>query len=121
MPNSAIRYPSPTGDAPSFPAHAPAVSLHVPQMVETATSRQERGHPHHRVVGGPNGSTPPASAPVDRQRLLERASEIEQLAREAAERGELATAARKILESLDCERRAGGLGPQVLQLIKPRN
>jgi hypothetical protein len=25
-----------------------------------------------------------------------------------------------ILEALDCERRAGGLGPQVLQLIKPR-
>jgi hypothetical protein len=25
-----------------------------------------------------------------------------------------------ILETLDCERRAGGLGPQVLQLIKPR-
>jgi hypothetical protein len=25
-----------------------------------------------------------------------------------------------ILQSLDCERRAGGLGPQVLQLIKPR-
>jgi hypothetical protein len=32
----------------------------------------------------------------------------------------LATAARSILEALDCERRAGGLGPQVLQLIKPR-
>jgi hypothetical protein len=25
-----------------------------------------------------------------------------------------------ILQALDCERRAGGLGPQVLQLIKPR-
>jgi hypothetical protein len=25
-----------------------------------------------------------------------------------------------ILRALDCERRAGSLGPQVLQLIKPR-
>ncbi len=29
-------------------------------------------------------------------------------------------AGRLILQALDCERRAGGLGPQVLQLIKPR-
>jgi hypothetical protein len=62
-----------------------------------------------------------SSAPVDRQRLLEKASTFDRIARAAAERGELATAARNILESLDCERRAGGLGPQVLQLIKPRS
>jgi hypothetical protein len=29
-------------------------------------------------------------------------------------------AARNILLALDCERRAGAVGPQVLQLIKPR-
>jgi hypothetical protein len=38
----------------------------------------------------------------------------------SADAGDLTTAARLILQSLDCERRAGGLGPQVLQLIKPR-
>jgi hypothetical protein len=41
-------------------------------------------------------------------------------ARRSAEAGDLAAAAQAILQSLDCERRAGGLGPQVLQLIKPR-
>ncbi len=39
----------------------------------------------------------------------------------AAASGEIETAARLILQSLDCERRAGSVGPQVLQLIKPRN
>ncbi|MFN7901196.1 MAG: hypothetical protein ACK5N0_16325 [Synechococcaceae cyanobacterium] len=42
------------------------------------------------------------------------------MARQAAERGDLQQAGRLILETLDCERRAGSLGPQVLQLIKPR-
>jgi hypothetical protein len=56
----------------------------------------------------------------DRGDLLQRAGEFDRQAREAAMTGDLATAARLILQSLDCERRAGGLGPQVLQLIKPR-
>ena len=57
---------------------------------------------------------------VARRTFLSRASELDQLARQAAERGDLQEAGRLILETLDCERRAGGLGPQVLQLIKPR-
>ncbi|MFN9645020.1 MAG: hypothetical protein ACK6BG_07860 [Cyanobacteriota bacterium] len=51
---------------------------------------------------------------------MKRAGAFDQQAREAAEAGDLATSARLILQSLECERRAGGLGPQVLQLIKPR-
>jgi hypothetical protein len=56
----------------------------------------------------------------DRGDLLHRAADFDRQARQSAEMGDLATAARLILQSLDCERRAGGLGPQVLQLIKPR-
>ncbi len=37
-----------------------------------------------------------------------------------AEAGDLQVAAAFILKALDQERRAGGVGPQVLQLIKPR-
>lgn len=62
-------------------------------------------------------------APIDggeRGGFLHRAADFDRQARECAETGDLATAARLILQSLDCERRAGGLGPQVLQLIKPR-
>lgn len=55
-----------------------------------------------------------------RKLLLSRASDLHSHARDAAERGDVADAARSILAALDCERRAGGLGPQVLQLIKPR-
>jgi hypothetical protein len=59
-------------------------------------------------------------APSERTHLLLRARDFDQQAQESAESGDLSTAARCILQSLDCERRAGGLGPQVLQLIKPR-
>ncbi|MEB3322930.1 MAG: hypothetical protein VKI81_08915 [Synechococcaceae cyanobacterium] len=55
-----------------------------------------------------------------RRQLLDEAARCHQRAREAAEAGDLTRAAQAILEGLDCERRAGGLGPQVLQLIKPR-
>lgn len=41
-------------------------------------------------------------------------------ARQAAARGEIEESARRILLALDCERRAGSIGPQVLQVIKPR-
>ena len=37
-----------------------------------------------------------------------------------AEAGDLTAAANLILKALDQERRAGGVGPQVLQLIKIR-
>ena len=43
------------------------------------------------------------------------------VARSAAERGDIDAAARAILAMLDCERRLVGTGPQVLQVIKPRN
>lgn len=65
------------------------------------------------------GST--ARDPESRRRFLDQAHDLDQQARTAAERGDLASSARAILEALDCERRAGGVGPQVLQLIKPRN
>lgn len=55
-----------------------------------------------------------------RRRLLEKAAELERSARRSAEEGDLTNSARSILRALDCERRAGTLGPQVLQLIKPR-
>ncbi len=38
-----------------------------------------------------------------------------------AEEGDLQSAGTLILKALDQERRAGVVGPQVLQLIKPRN
>jgi hypothetical protein len=68
-------------------------------------------------------STRPLSPPIEsseRSHLLLRAEELNRQARESAEDGDVITAARLILQALDCERRAGGLGPQVLQLIKPR-
>lgn len=57
---------------------------------------------------------------ADRHHLLHRAEDCERQARQHADSGDLTTAARLILQGLDWERRAGGLGPQVLQLIKPR-
>ena len=65
---------------------------------------------------------PRAQSPsrASREDWLEKATRLDEQAREAAERGDLTASARAILESLDCERRSGGLGPQVLQLIKPR-
>jgi hypothetical protein len=61
-----------------------------------------------------------AASGEDREKLLRQAAQHHQEGRLAAEAGDLSTAARSILQGLDCERRAGGLGPQVLQLIKPR-
>jgi hypothetical protein len=56
-----------------------------------------------------------------RSDLQRQAAALEAAAEAAAEAGDLETSARLILQSLDCERRAGGVGPQVLQLIKPRS
>ncbi|MFN9870718.1 MAG: hypothetical protein ACK55E_04675 [Cyanobacteriota bacterium] len=69
-----------------------------------------------RSLAGPAGS----SDPERRQQLLDQAAALDSRAKAAAERGDTDEAARLILESLEFERRAGGLGPQVLQLIKPR-
>jgi hypothetical protein len=67
-------------------------------------------------------SMPAASAvAVDRRADLRcQAAAHEAKAEEAAARGDMAESARLILMALDCERRAGSVGPQVLQLIKPR-
>jgi hypothetical protein len=79
-------------------------------ITSAAVSINGPAHPHGRQ--STNGD--------QRQQLLSRASDLHSHAKDAAERGEVAAAARSILEALDFERRAGGLGPQVLQLIKPR-
>jgi hypothetical protein len=42
-------------------------------------------------------------------------------AQQAAQQGDVAGAARCILAALDAERRMAGSGPQVLQVIKPRD
>ncbi|MEY2645666.1 MAG: hypothetical protein RLZZ611_2315 [Cyanobacteriota bacterium] len=55
-----------------------------------------------------------------RQDLHHQASAHEAAAKAAAACGDVESSARLILQALDCERRAGSVGPQVLQLIKPR-
>ena len=66
-------------------------------------------------------ATRQAPAPADRRdELLKEAAGHEAVAQAAAAAGELDVAGRAILQALDCERRAGSVGPQVLQLIKPR-
>jgi hypothetical protein len=67
-------------------------------------------------------ATRQAPAPAARREdLLKEAGSHAEAAELAAQSGEIETAARLILKSLDCERRAGSVGPQVLQLIKPRS
>jgi len=61
-----------------------------------------------------------ATVAVRREDLLKAAAAFEAAAQEAACNGLVAESAREILRALDCERRAGSVGPQVLQLIKPR-
>ena len=56
-----------------------------------------------------------------RAQLLADSRRFEAAARSAAEHGDLESAARSILALLDCERRHGAQGPQVLQVIKPRS
>ena len=41
-------------------------------------------------------------------------------ARDAAERGDASASGQLILRGLEQERKAGAVGPQVMQLIKPR-
>lgn len=68
----------------------------------------------------PKSSVSSLSSPGARQRLLLQAATLNEQARMSASDGDIDAAARAILQALDCERRAGGLGLQVLQLIKPR-
>ena len=69
----------------------------------------------------PRSSVSPLSDPGARQRLLLQAASLNEQAQVAASEGDFEASARAILQALDCERRAGGLGLQVLQLIKPRS
>ena len=62
----------------------------------------------------------PAVGGEQKKILIGQASVHEAAAEAAAVQGDVEAAARLILRALDCERRAGSLGPQVLQLIKPR-
>ncbi len=64
----------------------------------------------------------PVTATVDqRPRLQAELALFEQQATSAVQEGDLDQAAKAILNALDCERRLACFGPQVLQLIKPRN
>lgn len=62
----------------------------------------------------------PGSDSQPRQQLIDQACALFDQASRAADQGQVAESAQLILKGLDCERRAGGVGPQVLQLIKPR-
>jgi hypothetical protein len=64
---------------------------------------------------------PESRSTVDRSEWQARAKTHELEAQRAAEAGDIERSAQKILAALDCERRAGSVGPQVLQLIKPRS
>lgn len=78
--------------------------------------------PSPRAAAKPLVAARPAAAtPEQRQQLLREAADLHRQAKELAEQGDLDQAGRRILQALDRERRAGGLGPQVLQLIKPRS
>lgn len=93
-------------------SHVQPITGTRPLPVPPPTSGRPRpvlGRPH---AGGSDGP--------DRQGLLFHATQLLERARLSAEAGHIEEAAQTILQSLDCERRAGGLGPQVLQLIKPR-
>ncbi|QNI52631.1 hypothetical protein SynBIOSE41_00046 [Synechococcus sp. BIOS-E4-1] len=60
------------------------------------------------------------SVEPDREQLLSRARQWFEQARAQASEGNTAGSAQLILKALNHERRAGSVGPQVVQLIKPR-
>jgi hypothetical protein len=74
-----------------------------------------------RPVAAPQAVSAKAAAGEQRLRLQSERDSQERRAREAAEAGDVETCARAILAALDCERRLQGSGPQVMQVIKPRN
>ncbi len=61
------------------------------------------------------------STEVKRESYLKAALNFFDSASEQAAAGDLQAAGSFVLKALDQERRAGGVGPQVLQLIKPRS
>ncbi|MFQ6539471.1 MULTISPECIES: hypothetical protein [Aphanothece] len=66
-------------------------------------------------------SKPGTANAMPRMSLQDQIGVHESAARRAAEQGAIAECAQQILAALDCERRLANTGPQVLQLIKPRN
>ncbi|QNJ21387.1 hypothetical protein SynMITS9220_00048 [Synechococcus sp. MIT S9220] len=65
-------------------------------------------------------AVPLQSVEPDREQLLIRARQWFDQARAQANEGNTAGSAQLILRALNHERRAGSVGPQVIQLIKPR-
>ncbi|WP_413430132.1 hypothetical protein [Synechococcus sp. Cu2B8-bc1011] len=66
-------------------------------------------------------STMVQSAPNQKQEHLAKADVFFQQAQSAAEAGDVSSSGSFILKALEQERRAGTVGPQVMQLIKPRS
>ena len=62
-----------------------------------------------------------SASPGKREAYFKAAGSFFDAASSKAEEGDLNAAGLLILKALDQERRAGAVGPQVLQLIKPRN
>ena len=58
---------------------------------------------------------------IQKEEYLKEALNCFELACVHAQAGNLQISATSILEGLNQERKAGAVGPQVLQLIKPRN
>ena len=87
-------------------------------MVLTAV-RQSPPKPAIEAGGSRRPPVPDSRPTIDRTEWLARARKLDAEARQAAEAGDIESSAQKILAALDCERRAGTVGPQVLQLIKP--
>ena len=63
---------------------------------------------------------PPESVVIQRQDHETAALQLFEKARLQAEAGETNEAGSLILQALSHERRAGSVGPQVMQIIKPR-
>ena len=61
-----------------------------------------------------------AARPDQRQSHLNEAKRLFEQARHEADAGNISASGILILKGLEQERRAGGVGPQVMQLIKPR-
>jgi len=87
-------------------------------------SRPVSAVPARPVLSGQAGKPAPSRSNDERgdhrRQFLHQANSFNEQARQAADEGDVSGAARLILMALDCERRAGGLGLQVMQVIKPR-
>ncbi|MFM7733249.1 MAG: hypothetical protein ACKO6F_07295 [Cyanobium sp.] len=103
---------------PSIPANSDAVLSPVMAGLKNSTTLQRRSSA--AVLQPLNGANGRSEKTDQRQQWLDQAEGFHQQALQHAEQGDFESSARLILQALDCERRAGGLGPQVLQLIKPR-